>query len=73
MALQMVSSLRIQAVTGISEPVRVPDLAEHVRAQGFDHFSILLAGGVLAALAAPMFHRGHWVGHVFPGDKDGPR
>ena len=67
----MPEGLRIfQVLTGISEPVRVPDMAEYVRAQGFDGFSIPLPVGVLAALAAPMFHRGDRVGHVFVGYKE---
>ncbi len=60
-----------QVLTGISEPVRLPDLAEHVRSLGFTEFAIPLPVGVLRFLAAPMFHRGDRVGHVFVGDKEG--
>ena len=60
-----------QALTGVSEPLRIPDLVEHVRALGFDGFSIPLPVGVFRFMAAPMFHRGVRVGHVFVGDRDG--
>ena len=33
-----------ESLTGISEPVRVPDLVEHVRARGFTEFTIPLPG-----------------------------
>ena len=59
-----------EALTNISEPLRVPDLAEHVRGLGFTDFSIPLPVGVFRFMASPMFHRGARVGHVFVGDKD---
>ena len=59
-----------QALTGISEPMRVPDLTEHTRALGFTDFTIPLPVGVFTFLAAPMFHRGVRVGHVFLGDRE---
>ena len=59
-----------QALTGISEPVRIPDLAAHVHALGFSDFTIPLPVGVFSFLAAPMFHLGLRVGHVFVGYKD---
>ncbi len=59
-----------QALTHISEPVRIPDLAEHVHALGFSNFRIPLPVGVFSFLAAPMFHLGNRVGHVFVGYKD---
>ena len=59
------------SLTAISEPLRLPDLAEHVRALGFPGFHIPLPVGVLRFLAAPMFHRGARVGHVFVGAKEG--
>ena len=63
--------LRIfQALTHISEPVRIPDLAAHVRGLGFSDFAIPLPVGVFSFLAAPMFHLGLRVGHVFVGYKD---
>ena len=60
-----------ESLTGITEPVRIPDLGEHVRGLGFDAFTIPLPVGALRFLAAPMFHRGARVGHVFVGDKEG--
>ena len=59
-----------QALAGISEPMRVPDLAEHVHAMGFTGFTIPLPVGVFRCMAAPMFHRGVRVGHVFVGDRE---
>ena len=59
-----------ESLTNISEPLRVPDLAEHVRGLGFTDFSIPLPVGVFRFMASPMFHRGDRVGHVFVGDKD---
>ena len=59
-----------QSLTHISEPVRIPDLAAHVRGLGFSDFSIPLPVGVFSFLAAPMFHLGARVGHVFVGYKD---
>ena len=68
----MPEGLRIfQALTDISEPMRVPDLVEHVHALGFTEFSIPLPVGVFTFMAAPMFHRGVRVGHVFVGDREG--
>ena len=67
----MPDGLRIlQALTGISNPMRVPDLAEHVRALGFTEFAIPLPVGVFRFMASPMFHRGVRVGHVFVGDRE---
>ena len=60
-----------QALTGNSKPLRLPDLVEHVRALGFTEFTIPLPVRVLRYMAAPMFHRGDRVGHVFVGDKEG--
>ena len=59
-----------EALTGISEPLRIPDLAEHVKALGFTEFSIPLPVEVFRFMSAPMFHRGDRVGHVFVGDKE---
>ncbi len=60
-----------ESLTGVSEPMRLPDLVEHVRALGFTGFSIPLPVEVFRFMAAPMFHRGVRVGHVFVGDKKG--
>ncbi len=66
----MPEGLRIfQALTGISEPVRIPDLAQHVRGLGFTEFTIPLPVEVFRFMAAPVFHRGDRVGHVFVGDR----
>ena len=61
----------LESLTCISEPLRVPDLLDHFHALGFTGVSIPLPAGVLRFMAAPMFHRGANVGHVFVGDKDG--
>ncbi len=59
-----------RALTSISEPVRLPDLVEHVRALGFTQFTIPLPVGVFPFMATPMFHRGVRMGHVFVGDRE---
>ena len=59
-----------QALTHVSEPLRIPDLAEHVRALGFTDFTIPLPVGVFRFMAAPMLHRDVGVGHVFVGDRE---
>ena len=59
-----------ESLTNISEALRVPDLAEHVRALGFTEFTIPLPVGVFRFMAAPMFHRDVRVGHVFVGDRE---
>ena len=60
-----------ESLTGISEPMRVPDLVEYVRSLGFTEFSIPVPGEVFSFMAAPMFHREVRVGHVFLCDRDG--
>ena len=60
-----------ESLTGVFEPMRLPDLEEHVRSLGFSAFRIPLPVGVFRFLAAPMFHRGARVGHLFVGDKEG--
>ena len=62
--------LIFQALTDISEPLRLPDLVEHVRNLGFADFSIPLPVEIFRFMAAPMFHRGARMGHVFVGDKE---
>ncbi len=59
-----------QALTNTSEPMRVPDVVKYVRSLGFSDFTIPMPVGVLRFMAAPMFHRGVRVGHVFVGDKE---
>ncbi|MCY4639276.1 MAG: response regulator [Chloroflexi bacterium] len=60
-----------ESLTGVSEPLRVPDLAEHVRSLGFSEFTIPLPVGVFRFMAAPLSHRGGRVGHLFVGDREG--
>ena len=60
----------LEALTKVSEPLRVPDLAAHVHALGFTDFRIPLPVGVFRFMAAPMFHRGIRVGNVFVGDRE---
>ena len=60
----------LEALTAVPEPLCLPDLAAHVHALGFKDFSIPLPVGVFSFLAAPMFHLGNRVGHVFVGYKD---
>ena len=60
-----------QALTNVTEPVRIPDLVKHVHALGFTEFTIPVPVEVFTFMAAPMFHRGVWVGHVFVGVKEG--
>ena len=63
--------LRIfQSLTDISEPLRLPDLVEHVRALGFTDFTIPLPVEVFSFMAAPVSHRGVRVGYVFVGDRE---
>ena len=70
----MPEGLRIfQALTNISEPVRIPDLAAHMRSLGFSDFTIPLPVGVFSFLASPMFHRGARVGQLFVGYKEDGR
>ena len=59
-----------RALTSVSEPMRLPDLAEYVRGMGFTEFTIPLPVDVFRFMGAPMFHRGDRVGHVFVGDKE---
>ena len=61
-----------QALTGTTEPVRIPDVVEYVRGLGFVEFSIPVpVDRACSFMAAPVFHRDARVGHVFVGDKDG--
>ena len=62
--------LLFQALTHVSEPLRIPDLEAHVRGLGFTEFTIPLQGGVFRFMTAPMFHRDVRVGHVFVGDQE---
>ena len=68
----MPEGLRIfHSLTDISDPLRLPDLAAHVRGMGFTEFAIpMTVGPVYRFLAVPMFHGGVRVGHVFVGDRE---
>ena len=69
----MPEGLRVlEALTGFSEPLRIPDAVEFVRALGFAGFSIPVpVGRPCTFMASPIFHRGDRLGHVFVGDKNG--
>ena len=68
----MPEGLRIfQALTGISEPLRLTDLVEHLGGLGLT--APTPVGPVYSFMAAPMFHRGVLVGHVFVGDTEDGR
>ncbi len=60
----------LEALTGVPEPLRLPNLTEHVHGLGFTDFRIPLPVGVFRFMAAPMFHREVRVGHVFVGDRE---
>ena len=60
-----------ESLTDIPGPLRVADLAEHVRSLGFAAFEIPVPVEVFSLLAVPMLHRGDRVGHLFVGAKDG--
>ncbi len=65
----MPDGLRIfQALTGISEPLRLTDLVEHLEGLGLTPPTPVVP--VYSFMAAPMFHRGVLVGHVFVGDTE---
>ena len=61
-----------EVLTNVSAPLRIPDLVEHVRTLGIAGFTIPMpVGQLFPFLAAPMFHRGARVGHIFLGDREG--
>ena len=56
----------------VSEPLRIPDLAAHVRTLGIAGLAFPMPKGrVFPFLAASISHRGARVGHVFLGDREG--
>lgn len=68
----MPEGIRIyEALTSITEPLRVADLSQHVRGLGFSDFAIPLPVEIFRFMGASMFHRNTRVGHVFVGDKEG--
>ena len=65
----MPDGLRIfQALTDISEPLRLPDAVEHLRSLGLT--APTPVGPVYRFMALPVFHRSVRVGHVFAGDTE---
>ena len=60
----------LEALTNVSEPLRVPDLVEHVRGLGFADFTLPVPVEVFRFMAAPVFHQGIRLGHVFVGDRE---
>ena len=56
---------------GSSSPLRLPDLLGHLRSQGLPEVGrALQVGPVICFLAAPVFHRGERVGHLFLAGKE---
>ncbi len=51
----------------VPEPLRTPNLSEHVRSQGFPGGALLMR----TFLGAPVRHRGRHVAHFYLGDKEG--
>ena len=58
-------------LSGISEPLRLPDLLGHIRSLGLPEFRPPLAlGPVVSFLAAPVLHRGERAGNVYVAEKE---
>ena len=58
-------------LSGISEPLRLPDLLGHIRSLGLPEFRPPLAlGPVVSFLAAPVLHRGQRAGNVYVAEKE---
>ena len=56
---------------GFSAPLRLPDLLGHLQSQGLPEVGrALQVGPVICFLAAPVFHRGERVGHLFLAGKE---
>ena len=56
---------------GFSSPLRLPDLLGHLQSQGLPEVGrALQVGPVICFLAAPVFHRGERVGHLFLAGKE---
>ena len=59
-------------LSGISEPLRIPDLVDRARSLGLVEFQPPLpADHPVPFLASPVFHRGERLGNIFLADKDG--
>ena len=62
----------IEHFTGIVEPLRVRDLADHLRSAGLPAFDPPLpVGPEVPFVAAPIIQRGEHVGNIFVADKEG--
>ena len=56
---------------GLQEPLRVPDLQDHLRAEGLPELN--MPEGIspsVANLSAPVFHHGECLGHIFLGESE---
>ena len=61
-------------LSGLSEPLRIPDLLGVLRSLGLPEVKPPAAvGGVLSFLAAPVLHREERVGNLFVADKEAAR
>ena len=59
-------------LSGLSDPLRVPDLVDQARSMGLYEFRPPLpVGQSVPFLASPVFHRGERVGNIFLADRDG--
>ena len=59
-------------LSGLSEPLRIPDLLGLLRSLGLPEIQPpASAGSVLSFLAAPVLHRGERVGNIFVADREG--
>ena len=57
--------------SGLREPLRLPNLLEHMRSLGFPELRPPIAvGPKVPFLAAPVLHRGEQVGNFFLGEKE---
>ena len=55
----------------ISQPLRVPDMVEHIRSAGLPEFPPPLAAGPVGPLlAAPVLHRGERMGNIYVAGKE---
>ncbi|MDE2683017.1 MAG: response regulator [Chloroflexota bacterium] len=66
------ASRLFEYLTGISEPLRIPDLVDRARSLGLAEFQPPLpADHPVPFLASPVFHRDRQLGNIFLADKDG--
>ena len=66
---EMPDGLRLfEYLSGLSQPLRLPDLLEHIRAMGFADFRPPTeVGPVFPFLGVPVLHRGQRVGNLYLG------